>query len=223
MRNRAPLVGVLVALLLGVAYFFLLYQPRNDDLEEIRAETEELESERTTLNNEIRRLEEIASRELEYRAALARLEEYIPSGLSQSAVIRQLQLAADQSGVEIVAMAFGDPEPVTEASPTGVPETVLGEIPTSVTVDGGYFQMVDFMRRVEVDVTRAILVQTVSVVEGPDEFPQLSTTWNGNLFAVVPDTSVITPPALPEGSEDEEGDEAGESGEDTPTINPGDV
>jgi Tfp pilus assembly protein PilO len=226
MRNRAPVVGVLVALLLGVAFYFALYQPRNDDLDEVREETAQLESQRSSLQNELRRLEDIAAREMEFRASLARLEEYIPSGIAQSSLIRQLQLAADQSGVVITLVSFAEPQAVPESSPTGVPQTVLGSIAASVTVDGGYFQIVDFMRRIEVDVNRAILVEQVSVVEGQLGFPQLSTTWNGQLFAVVPDTTVTTPPDVEGEAGDEadpEADDAEESEDDEPTINPGDV
>lgn len=215
MRNRAPLFGVLAALLLGIAFYFLAYQPRNEDLEAVRAETAELESQRSTLTNEIRRLREIESREVEFRAALARLEEYIPTGIAQSSLIHHLQLSADQSGVTVDTVTFGAPEPAEEAPPTGTPETVLGSIPVSVTVEGGYFQMVDFLRRVEVDVPRAVLIETLSVVEGEDKFPQLSTTWNGQLFAIIPDTAVA--PETPADQDTEAGAEDGaEAGADDP-------
>lgn len=223
MRSRAPIFGVLAALLLGVAYYFLLYQPRNTELDEVRTETAQLETERDTLQNEVRRLQDIQAREVEFRASLSRLEEYIPSGIAQSALIRQLQLAADQSGVEITGVSFADPQPVAEASPTGVPGTVLGSIATSATVDGGYFQMVDFLRRVEVDITRAILVQTLSVVEGEEEFPQLSTTWNGQLFALVPDTTVTEAPESGEGEDGGEGGSEDGDLDDTEPIDPGDA
>lgn len=210
MRNRAPLIGVLAVLLLGVAFYFLAYQPRNEDLEAVRVETAELEAERSTLTNEIRRLREIESREVEFRAALARLEEYIPTGIAQSSLIHHLQLSADQSGVTVDAVTFGAPAPAEEAPPTGTPGTVLGAIPVSVTVEGGYFQMVDFLRRVEVDVPRAVLIETLSVVEGEDEFPQLSTTWNGQLFALIPDTAVTPEAPADAGTEDGAEAEAGD-------------
>lgn len=212
MRSRAPLIGALVALVIAVAFFFLLYQPRDRDLDGIRTEIADLETQRSTLENEISHLREIESRELEFRAALARLEEYIPAGVAQSALIRQFQLAADESGVVIALVAFGEPEPLDEAPTTGMPGTVLGAIPVSMTVEGGYFQVVDFMRRVEVEVPRAILVETLSIVEGPDEFPQLSSTWNGQLFAVVPDTAVSSQDGA-EGGDGEAG-EAGDAGAD---------
>lgn len=215
MRHRAPLIGVAVALLTGIAFYFLLYQPRNEDLDEIAAETAELEGQRSSLQNEIARLREIEAREVEFRAALATLEEYIPSGIAQSALVRHMQLAVDQAGVALDTVTFGDPAAVAEAPPTGTPGTVLGTIPVSVTVEGGYFQMVDFLRRVEVDVPRAVLVETVSVTEGPDNFPQLSTTWNGELFAVIPDTAVTAPPAQAPAEGAEEAGDAGEQTDDT--------
>lgn len=198
MRNRVPLLGVLVVLLLGVAFWFLLYQPRNDDLEAVRQETATLETQRSSLQNEIARLREVEANQVEIRAALARLEEFIPSGPAQSTVVRQFQLAADASGVEISSVVFSTPSLVEEAPPTGTPGTSLARIPLTMNLEGGYFQIVDFLRRLEVEIPRAVLVGDFQAAEGEDGFPSLSGTWIGDLFAVVPTESVDEAPPPPD-------------------------
>ena len=59
------------------------------------------------------------------------------------------------------------PDPAQGAVPadTGDPGTTLTNIPVTMVVHGGYFRTVDFFRRVEVDVPRAVLVQTVNIAE----------------------------------------------------------
>lgn len=191
MRHRSPIIAAVVALALGAGFYFLLWQPKNDELDETLAETAELETRRGQLNNEIARLQEIQEREVEFRAALARLEEYIPSGPAQAQAIRQFQTTADAAGVTIVSVSFSTPSVVVEAPPTGSPDTVLAEITVAMEVQGGYFQVVDFFRRLEVDVPRAVLQQSVGMSAGPDGFPVLSTTWNGTLFTVIPDPDLV--------------------------------
>jgi Tfp pilus assembly protein PilO len=197
MRQRAPLIGVALAVLLAVGFWFLLYQPRNEEQAELEAETAQLQTRQQQLSNEIAQLEEIQANEVEIRAALARLEEYVPSGLAQPTTIRQFQQSADAAGVEILAVSFAVPEPAEGAPPTGQPDSVLGSIPVTMTLEGGYFQMVDFLRRIEVDVPRAVLVESVAAGEAEAGFPLLSTTWSGRLFALIPagpDAAVAAPP-----------------------------
>lgn len=194
MRYRDPIIALVLVVLLAIAFFFLLWQPKNDELEEVRAETARLETERGQLQTELRRLQEIQEREPEFRAALARLEEFIPSGPAQATVIRQFQLTADAAGVTIDNVAFSEPSVVEDAPPTGAPDTVLASMSVSMNLEGGYFQAVDFLRRLEVDVPRAVLQQNVTMSEGADGFPVLTTSWTGLLFTVIPDPELIGAP-----------------------------
>ena len=192
MKFSAPVVAVLVALVLTLAFWFLLYKPASDEQAVVEAETAALEGEQQSLQTQIAQLRDVEARQVEIRAEMARLEEFIPLGPAQPTAIRQFQRAADAAGTEITTLTFDEPEVPNAAagatpSDTAIPGTTLANIPITMTVEGGYFQIVDFFRRVEVDVPRAALVQTVDVVEEPDEgFPTLAATWTGQLFAVVP-------------------------------------
>jgi hypothetical protein len=112
---------------------------------------------------------------------------------------------------------------VGDAPSTGTPDTVLASINTTMVVEGGYFQAVDFFRRVEVDVPRAVLMQNLSMGEA-EAFPVLSTNWTGQLFTVIPDPSPAPPPAPTQDADGEAGvddSDADEVGEDaTATGNP---
>jgi Tfp pilus assembly protein PilO len=187
MTPRIAIAAVAAAaVLLTVAFWFLLYNPLRQEQADLRDEIAALETRQVQLRNEITQLEEIEANELEIRAALARLEDYIPTGTAQPTAIRQLQVSADAAGVQITSVTFGSPEVVLDAPATGDDGTALAAIPMTVVVEGGYFQKVDFFRRLEVDVPRAILVQSISMGPGGPGFPTLATTASGQLFAVVP-------------------------------------
>jgi Tfp pilus assembly protein PilO len=197
MSARAPLFGILGAILLAVAFWFLLYQPRADEQTALEAETARLESEQQTLRNEIARLREVEANQVQIAAQLARLEEYVPSSTAQPAFIRQLQISADAAGLEILSVTFGDPSAIDGAPPTGEEGTALASIPVTVNVQGGYFQAVDLFRRLETEVIRAVLIGDVGMGEGGDNFPQLTTSWGGAIFAVVPITQAPAPAPVP--------------------------
>ncbi len=191
MRLHPALIGALVALVLAVAFWFLLYRPVSEQQALVEDETAQLEEQQSTLRAQIEQLRDIERRQVEINAARARLLEYIPNGPAQPAAIRQLQRTADQAGADIAAVTFGDPAVPDAAAgvapaDTGTPGTTLANIPVTMSVEGGYFQIVDFFRRLEVDVSRAFLVQTVNVQEETDAgFPTLEASWTGQMFAVV--------------------------------------
>lgn len=199
---RVPLLAALVAVLLAALAWFLLYEPRRSERAELEADAAELVREQQSLRLEIARLEEIEENEPEVRAALERHGEFIPLGVAQPSALRQLQRTADAAGVEITSTSFSDPVPVEEAPSTGVPGTALVSASLTMGLEGGFFQAADFLRRVEVDMPRAVLVQSVLMEESDDGFPDLAVTWSGELFAIA---------AVPE---DEEEDEPPDDSED---------
>lgn len=194
MTGRVPLFALVAGLLLGVLAWLFLFSPQRDERAALADETESLRGQQQQVRLQIARLEEIKANELEVRAALARAEQFIPNGPGQAALIRQLQLAGDASGVEITAVQFADLAQVVDpAAPPPEPGTALAQIPVTVTVEAGYFQVTDFLRRIEWELPRAMLVESVSAIEAPvpARFPTLSVTLATRLFALVP------PAALP--------------------------
>lgn len=208
MIAKAPYLAIAACVLLAAAFFFLAWQPKDDEQTALEDETAQLEREASSLRNEIAALEEIKANEVQIRATIAKISEYVPESPAQGEVMRQLQDAADAAGVTVESMQFGEPQRVEEAPDTGEPGTVLASIDSSFNLVGEYFQIVDFMRRIEVDVPRAVLIRQLSLSEGGEEgFPTLSGSWSGDLFAVVPTSEALEP-----GEGDVDDDAEGEDG-----------
>lgn len=190
MRN--VVIAVIAAIVvLSVAWWFLFFSPAGEQLTALRDETSQLESQAQMLRNQITQLEDIREREVEIQADLARLEEFIPVDPSQASLVRQIQLAADAANVVIDSLNYQDPSVVQGAPPASDPNRVLGEIVSTVNVVGGYFQIADFLRRLEVDVPRALLVTGVELTESGEGFPLLTASIESSLYAL------ITPPPQP--------------------------
>lgn len=186
MIRRAPLLALLAAVLLAAAFFVLVYRPLQAQQDALEAETAQLEARQAELDAQLALYAELAERQVQIRADLARLESLIPSNTAQPSLIRSLQLQADSSGVVINSVTFGDPLVVAGAPPVGE-DGALTEIPLTMIVDGGYVQAVDLFRRLEDDAERAILIDSVSMGESSEaSFPVLTTTWTGSVFAVLP-------------------------------------
>lgn len=200
-RQRALLAG-LVSLLVLVAYFFLLLKPRMDEVGEIEDQIAQVEQEQQQLQARIAALEEVRRRAPDIEAQLAAARAVIPDDPAMPAALRQLQLAADESGVRLVS--------VTTSRPQAVEGQPLATISLSLTIEGGYFQIVDFLRRVEdpVITPRAVLWTSLSVSVA--EYPTLSATVTGQLFTRAAPTPEPSPEPSP--AEEEPGGEPGAEG-----------
>lgn len=225
MKHRAPIIGALVAVVLVAGYWFLLYKPAMDEQAAFEQETVELEAVQRELRAEIAQLEAIRDDEEHIRAVVARQEEFLPNGTAQPRMVRELQQTADAAGVEITSVSFGEPTVVEGAPDTGDPATTLASISVSMVTQGGYFPTVDFLRRVEQDVPRAVLTQSVNLAEG-EGFPSLATTWGARVFAIVPVAATVAPddpaaspgdPAADPESEDAEASTEAASGDEEDT------
>lgn len=198
-RRRVPAAGVVLALLLVAVYFVVLRQPRNAEIADVVADTEQLRAQQVPLTLEIEGLEEVASRQAELNDALQLLERLVPTGLAQPTLLVQLQAAAETAAVDLVSVTFGAPAVPEGAPQSHVPGTVLVTMPVTVVVDGAFLGITDLLRRVETDLDRAVLVETVALTEAEEGFPRLRGTWSGQAYALIgaDDPLLVDPDAPP--------------------------
>lgn len=201
MKRSQIMLSGLGAVLLIALFFVLLYQPNREAV----AETEErIAAEQQTqqeLQTEINRLRSVRDEAPEVEAQLAAAEAIVPRDPGLPSALRQLQLAADESGLILATVSTARPVPVD-----GGPDD-LSLITINAQLQGGYFQIVDFLRRVEdPGITPRGLLWT-SLGANIDEYPELNVTLAGELYAMlespVPDELETEPE-----TDDAEGDDA---------------
>lgn len=192
-RIIASAVGACVVL--ALAAYLLAFRPLAAQETALQAQTADLTTQRAQLQAQLAQLQMIRDDELAIRADLNRLEGLIPEGdPAQPSFVRQVQIAADQAGVTIQSLVFGEPVAVTDAAPT--PDgLVLTAIPLTAVVEGGYFQAVDLFRRLEVEVPRGVVIDTVGMLEAEDGFPTLAVSVTARIFAELPVTPAVPDPA----------------------------
>ena len=198
--RRAPLLAAGVCVLGAIAFWFLAWQPMSEEREALDDERADLEQEASRLRNEIAALEDLKAQEAQLRYAFERHDDFLPVGLEQPAVVAELQEVADGAGVELEQMQFGDPARVDldgddedGAPDVGEPGHVLASIQVALSLDGRYAELTDLLRRLEVEMDRALLVESLSLGSGSDGFPDLSASLSGQLFALVPTDEAADP------------------------------
>jgi hypothetical protein len=167
-RRQELVVAAAAALLVLAAAALLVVRPKQQAVAEARADREAAVAESQTLRDQVHALEALKADEADLRtqARLARSE--FPPTPNLPALVDALQEAAGQAGVDLTSVS-----PSTPKASTAQPE--LAQIDTSVSVSGGYFEIEDFLARLENLVKhddrgrvppRSVLVQSVDVSGG---------------------------------------------------------
>jgi Tfp pilus assembly protein PilO len=171
--RRNILIFVLILVAVTVAAFLLVYRPQSQNITEAREEADVAEQDVQRLRLELARREALREQAAELRAEAVRLDAAMPTDDPQLArLILQLQESADASGIEWISVS-----PSLPAAVEGNPGVL--EINLSLNVQGGYFQVQDYITRLE-NLARAVKVLSTGL--SPGELPELTVQLQGKVF-----------------------------------------
>jgi Tfp pilus assembly protein PilO len=189
MNRRPLLVGVAAALAVLLAWYFLLWKPRNDEITEARDRTEAAETQAQQLQSEIQRIRAAQRDEPLRRAQLETLRAAIPDDPNLAQFILDTNDAATKAGIDFISIA---PTPPAAAAPTQAPATGTtattappaqgtppAEVKVVLQVQGGYFQVLDFVNRLT-DLPRLLVIDSVAV--SADQNGRLSVNLQSRMF-----------------------------------------
>lgn len=214
MKRSMVLLVVLGLILAGAGWYMLLWQPRVERLAGVEDEIVTVQATQETTRSRIAELEGVRDDAPQLQAELATADTLVPQDTALPSALRQLQLAADESGATLVSVNPARPVPVEGQG------TNLYELNVSVELTGSYFQLVDTLRRLE-DPTlspRGYVWSNLQIVRDEEAYPVLSATLAGRMFAVLPSPS--SPEAETPAGEDA-GQDAGEDGGEAPADGDG--
>lgn len=195
MNRQTGIIAALVVVLLSALFYFFVWSPKSDEIADIEAQIETVEQQQAQFQQRIAELREIRNDAPELEAAIVAAESIVPRDIGQAAAIRQLQLAADESGVELPTVTFSRPAQIEDGPPG------LASIDLNLQALGGYYQLVDFFRRVE-DPTitpRGFVWNSFGL--SPEEYPTLTASSSGTMYALLPTPPEPEPEATPDGEE----------------------
>jgi Tfp pilus assembly protein PilO len=212
--RRGLLLGVIAAVLLTAGWWFLLISPRNAKIDDAHQALESARDEEALLRTRIRSLEEIRDSEVEYLAALGKMETMIPERPMLEEFIDQINALADSTGILLRSLSPSVPEPSIDGSE-------LREIAVNVQADGQFFDAVGFMFGL-LELDRLVRVDGIAVTSAADEAGEtiLSMSLQLKLFTLadlvaVPESGGVEPggESPDAGDQDEDPAEAGGTSE----------
>lgn len=189
MNRRALIFGAIGSVVLILLWYFLLWSPRQGEIEAAQTRTETAEQKSATLEREIDRLQEAQRDEPLKQARRAELQAAAPDDAALGQFILDANAAANASGIEFMTIAQTPPSPGEGGG--------LSVISLNFSVAGGYFQILDFMNRLT-DLQRLVVIDSVSL--SPGDLGRLSASLGTRMFTTAtgisaPTTTTTAPPA----------------------------
>jgi Tfp pilus assembly protein PilO len=133
------IITAVVAVVLIVAWYFLLFSPTQSKLSDLDQQVQSAQSSLDMANQEVVKLESYKKTAPQSRAEIVRLGKMIPEAEDVPGLIIELTKTAEASGVSVTSITRGT---TTSGSPYGIQTLTL-------QVGGRYFDVEDFLYRLE--------------------------------------------------------------------------
>jgi Tfp pilus assembly protein PilO len=155
-RNRAVLLFVVAAVAIVALWWFFVYSPLGDDLDQAKDDTAAAEAQTASLRAQLQQLEDIEDRSTEIDAEIMRLDSLVPENPDLASFILAANEIALQSGIDWLSITPSPPQ----ADPSG-----LGVINMQISIQGGFFQALDYLSRLE-NLQRLVIVDSIDTSAG---------------------------------------------------------
>ena len=149
------IIAAVVAFLVCVLFFFFFIRPRQSELSTIKEDIEAARNENQQLKVTVDRLEGLRAESADLLATLEQIRGFVPEDDDLPNFVFQVEQAANLSGVGFFQITNELPKPPPEGAP-------LAEIRTTITAQGGYFALQDFVRRLYA-LDRALRIDTLAI------------------------------------------------------------
>jgi Tfp pilus assembly protein PilO len=175
--RRAPIVAGIGVVVLAFLLVFFLLLPKSHDVSDAHDQLDQLRSQQEILESQKAALEDARTRAPEARRTIKQVEEQIPPVADLPGLILLLQNAATSAGLDVVSLS--------PANPTLAPSGDISVISVSLSTTGTYFEVTDFMHRIET-LPRAAKVTSLSLAPAAaatvGSIPQLTVTGTIDLY-----------------------------------------
>lgn len=188
MNRRVLAIGAGGAAVLLLLWYLFLWSPQGKNIDKARERKEAAEQQAQELTVRLDRLREQKRTEAATRGQIELLRVAIPDQPNLAQFILDTNDAATRSGVDFLSVAPTPPAAAT--TPITGTATPPAEIRLALNITGGYFQVIDFVNRLN-ELPRLVVIDTLNVtVSG--EATQLSVQLAARMFV-----SAVPPGAAP--------------------------
>jgi len=180
-ERRAWLIGVAAGVVVIVIWYLALWSPRSGALGRQRTRLDSAQQQTQQLQTQLSRLRQQQRNEPVVQAQLETLKAAIPDDPALAQFILDTNDAATKSGVDFLSISPTPPSaPATpaagtagasgssgaSATPAALPASKRpAEIKIALNVTGGYFQVLDFINRLDA-LPRLVVIDTLSLSGG---------------------------------------------------------
>ncbi len=157
MRSRLALVGVLALVVVVLIWNFAFFAPAGRDVDHAKQRRDAATQLNQDLSSKLHDLRQVSDRAPEQKAKLDQLNAQVPTTPDLEGFIRSAYELKVQAGVDWVSIQSAEPVGASGAS----------EIKLTVVVSGGFFQVLDYLNRVEA-LRRLVVVDGINITTGSD-------------------------------------------------------
>ena len=181
MRSRVVVVGVLLTVVVVLIWNIAIFAPKGRKLSDAKKEAQAAQQLEPGLQATLARLKQISQNGPEIAAQLDKLSAAVPASPDLDGFILSANQIAVQAGIDWLSVSPS----VVQAGTTGP-----SVIPLSVQIKGGFFQVLDYLNRLE-DMGRLVIVDAINAqprqrtgpaAATPTGPPTLSVTLTGRMF-----------------------------------------
>ena len=185
--RRWVILGLLVALLLAVAWWFFFISPRNARIAEAGDDLAAARDQEMALQAQVGQLQAIRDNEVEYLAGIGQMETLIPERPLLDEFIEDIYTLCGSTGVKLLNLAPAMPVPLTASE--------LRQVTVATTIEGDFFEVLGFLFGV-MDMDRLVRIDALAVSSGMDETgaTSLSASMSLRLFTLADLVPVMAAP-----------------------------
>lgn len=173
--KRNVIIAIVAAMLAVVAlWYFFLYAPLGDDLDQAKADVAAAESQQTSLKATLARLQATAKNSSELTAQLNKLDAAIPEQPDEAQFIIDANRIAEDAGIDFLSVA---PAPPAAGGTASV-------IALDINISGSFFQVRQYLTDLE-QLERLVIVDTISITSSTSDTTaetSLSVALTGRMF-----------------------------------------
>lgn len=183
--KQLVLVSALGAVLITVAWFFLLWSPASAKVEKAKVDKQAAEQRQSELQARLGRLKKLeANADVLERDRVA-LSAAIPDSDNLDEFLHQVNERASTSGVSLVSIAPTPPAVAPVAGGAASSGASSPSVGLQMQVNGDYFAVMRFLEALR-DGPRLITVDNLTMAKGGDGNAPLSATIAGKMFVAPP-------------------------------------
>lgn len=175
-RWEVHIIAAVVALVVIVGWYFVLLSPVRDKISTLETQITSAQLQKDTAQLTLHRLEQYKKTAPQSRADLVRLSKMLPQNTDIPSLIVELTAATKASGMDFVSITPSD-------AVQGAPFSVQ---PLSLRLQGRYFDLEDFLYRLEDYVEyrnesylvtgRLLQVASLEIIQIAEDSPEISVT-----------------------------------------------